>query len=322
VVDTDFYLHMHLCLLTCRGRCLLQRVSQKALITGPACTPKSLEFNSLSVENVLQLGSLSRLQVLCFSAAGDVAVGPRSAPSLLFPTSLTMLVLSSPIEAGLLSLVPTGLQDLRLKCDVEGPAVGPSSFLSGMDRLQHLTSLSVEANCGLDWPLACPAYSALTASSSLVHLAMLDTAWPEGIWPYVFPSQRTLPHLATAAFHVQQYHNINYAAPAPPWGARDLVSLVNCCPSLRQVSALPLQHGLHVAELHKLTGLDSLHVKYDAGDLPAVNGSLKGLASLTHLRVLDVALDGHILRVSSLLPLTSHTSGGSYAVMCSCGWCS
>lgn len=79
-----------------------------------------LQFHSLSVEDVLQLGSLSRLQVLHFSAAGDVAVGPRSVPGLLFPTSLTMLVLLSPVEAGLLSLVPTGLQDLRVQCDVEG----------------------------------------------------------------------------------------------------------------------------------------------------------------------------------------------------------
>jgi hypothetical protein len=225
------------------------------------------------------------------------------------------LVLLSPVEAGLLTLVPTGLQSLKVGRGVEGPAEGPGSFLSGMARLEHLTLLFVEAHGGLACPPAGPAYSALTTSSNLVHLEMLGTAWPNGIWPHVFPSERKLHRLTEFRFH--EYSNVD-GNPAPhlPWGVRDLASLVTCCPGLRKLSPLPLQHGLHVSELHKLTGVTWLGVNLDAGGLPAVNESLKGLASLTHLRILDVALDGHVLQVSSLLPLTVLTNLEDLSLSC------
>jgi hypothetical protein len=273
-----------------------------------------LKFHSLSVENLLQLGGLSSLQVLHLSAAGDVAVGPSSVPGLVFPASLKALTLSSPVQAGILSVVPTGLRTLRVGRDVEGPAEGPDSFLSCMARLQHLTLLSVQAHGGLDCPPAGPAYSALTASSNLVHLHLFGTDWPEGIWPHVFPSQRRLHHLAE--LHLHEYINFDGPAPPLPWDARDLISLVNCCPSLHSLPPLPLQHGVHVSELHKLTGVTWLRIKFAEGNLPAVDQSLKGLASLTHLHCLDVHLDGHVLEVSSLLPLTVLTNLEELTLSC------
>jgi hypothetical protein len=55
-------------------------------------------------------------------------------------------VLLSPIEAAVLSLLPTGLQDLTIEpgCDVVGPADGPDSVLSGMARLQSLKYLHIK----------------------------------------------------------------------------------------------------------------------------------------------------------------------------------
>jgi hypothetical protein len=103
-----------------------------------------LDVNALSMENLLQLGALTCLQELRLWTAGDVVVGPGSVPGLVFPASLKTLVLSSPVEAGILSLVPAKLQALRIRNRLEGPAEGPVSLLSCMAKLQHLTELSVQ----------------------------------------------------------------------------------------------------------------------------------------------------------------------------------
>lgn len=104
-------------------------------------------------------------------ADSSIAVGPSSVPGLVFPASLKTLVLLSPVEAGLLSLVPTGLQDLRIKCDVEGPAEGPGSCSSGVARLQHLTQLYIDPYRDMSWPPTGPAYSALTAAATCIVLS-------------------------------------------------------------------------------------------------------------------------------------------------------
>jgi hypothetical protein len=53
---------------------------------------------------------VTQQQELNLVVEGDVAVGPSSVPGLAFPTSLTKLVLSSPIQPELLGVVPPGLQ--------------------------------------------------------------------------------------------------------------------------------------------------------------------------------------------------------------------
>ena len=166
-----------------------------------------LRFHSLDVGNLLHLSALTSLQVLHLDVvfAGAIAVGPRSVAGMKFPASLKVLCLLCPIEAAILSLVPTGLQDLQLDCDVEDEDEdsGPGSFLSCMARLQHLTSFVMvpdggAMNGGRGWPLPCPAYSTLTASSSLVRLQLHNP--PGGIWQDVFPATRTLPHLTSLTF--------------------------------------------------------------------------------------------------------------------------
>ena len=125
-----------------------------------------LNVDSLSSENLLQLGALTNLKALRMWAAVD-NVGPKSIPGLIFPASLNTLVLMSSVEASILSVVPAGLQYLWMECDVEGPAEGPGSLLPCIARLQHLTQLQLHISNGAIWPPAGPAYSALTASSLL-----------------------------------------------------------------------------------------------------------------------------------------------------------
>lgn len=110
-----------------------------------------LRLHGSSSHNLLQLKQLTSLSTLVISHTCDVAVGPSSVPGLALPASLKAL-LWFPVEAGLLSLVPTGLQDLQVEC-AEGPAEGAGSLLSGMSPLQHLTELSLEVCGSLAWPL-------------------------------------------------------------------------------------------------------------------------------------------------------------------------
>lgn len=192
---------------------------------------------------------------------------------------------------------------------MEGPAEGPGSLLSCMAGLQHLTELEISARVGIDWPPAGPAYSALTASSNLASLGFEDLKIPGGAWPHVFRATRKLLNLTNIYFDLHQ--EITWGEPAVPsaWGAADVSSLVTCCPNLREIGdKLPLQHGPHVSELHKLTALTFLGVVYGRDNASAFQRSLKGLAAVTQLQELSVFLDSTELTAASLLLLTSLTA--------------
>jgi hypothetical protein len=276
-----------------------------------------LEVDCLTHDNLLQLGALSRLRKLHLIAdhtfTSRVAVGPSSIPGLLLPASLETLLLSSPVEAGIFALVPTGLQELQILFVVHSPIEEPGAFLSRMTRLQRLTRLSFKLHprAGIKWPADAPAFSALTASSNLVHLEILNVRWPEGIWRHVFSPQHKLLHLTCLIFSQR-------AAPVPSWGVLEISSLVSCCPSLCQAGMLTLQPGLHVSELHKLTALTSLTVSCpcDGGDdgggdgvQPLVGGDgvephVLGLAAVTQLKRLVLKQASQEFQAVSMLPLT------------------
>jgi hypothetical protein len=74
------------------------------------------------------------------------------------------------------------------------------------------------------------------------------------------------------------------------------------------IRELPLQHGLHVSQLHELTALSFLRPVYGNNSVQASQESLKGLAAVTQLRHLDVLCDGGDLTKGSLLPLTNLTA--------------
>ncbi len=78
---------------------------------------------------------------------------------------------------------------------VEIPPEGPEELLLfGMARLTCLTRLNVRAD-NVDWPPAGSAYSTLSASSTLVHLELVDVFFPSGAWRHVFVAPHTLPYL-------------------------------------------------------------------------------------------------------------------------------
>jgi hypothetical protein len=163
-----------------------------------------LRFVTLSVDSLVEpcaaLSGVTDLQELHFAAKPllpHTEIGLSSAPGLSFPASLKMLVLLSPVEAELLSLVPSGLQDLRVDCEVVGPGEGPGSFLSYVGQMRHFTRLSLQEENLVYWPPPGRAYSALTANSNLVELEMFDTYCPqvEGLWPHMFPASHKLPHI-------------------------------------------------------------------------------------------------------------------------------
>lgn len=232
-----------------------------------------------------------------FKTAGDVAVGPDSVPGLMLPASLTALFLLSLVQAAFLSLAPTTLQRLTIKGDAEGPAEGPVSWLSGLDRLQHLTCLDLLQSGSFLCQPPGPAYSALTASSSLVHLflQLWDPVGMHGIWKYVFPSGRKLPDLKVIGFACTS------------WGVADLRSIISCCPSLSDVFKLWLEPEVQVSELHALTALKSLAALYESQDLDSFEGFIQGVAAITGLRNLDFHEEHQQVKMASLLPLTSLT---------------
>lgn len=158
-------------------------------------------FDRLSSGNLLQLAALSRLKQLNLLAGYDVAVGPSRIPGLLLPASVETLLLSSPVEAGILSLVPTGLQELQVLYAVRCPVYEPDAFVPSLRRLRQLTQLKLHPRRGIDWPAAGPAFYALTASTNLVHLDIVDADFPEGVWRHVFSPRHKLPHRAVFFFH-------------------------------------------------------------------------------------------------------------------------
>jgi hypothetical protein len=278
----------------------------------PATLPRLTRLTHLttagfSVENLSQLGALTNLRVLSLTAAVGVSIGPTAAPGFVFPASVTQLVLRSPVEARVLSVVPAGLKILVVDKDVEGPEEGPGSLLSCMAGLQELEQLSLWFE---DWPAAGPGYSALTASSSLVFLGLWHVHLPQGVWPHVFPDTRKLLHLTNLTLFdpYEGQEPIQMWDVVSRWAAADVCSLVRCCPNLCKIEGMHLQHGAAVTELCKLTALTSLVLNYAVGHYASAQESLWGLAALTQLSELDVAMESQSLVVTELLPLTSLTN--------------
>jgi hypothetical protein len=179
-----------------------------------------------------------------------------------------------------------------------------------MARLQHLTSVILLGH-GTVWPPAGPAYSALTASSKLQLLLVTDSYFPTGIWSHVFSAARKLPHLTSLILHGLEKYGGSYVGNVrtpPLWDAADISSLVSCCPSLCDIKRLPLQPGLHVSELHKLTALTALDVQCNSASWWPVVEYLRGLAAVTSLHSLTVTTDCAEMTGAHLLPLTSLTA--------------
>jgi hypothetical protein len=260
----------------------------------------------MSDENICQLSTLTNLQEAHLDfAIVDFPVGLVMFDDLSFPASLTKLVLCSMVEPDMLLAAPAALKHLELLSLVDGPAEGADSVLDCLPQLHHLTALCIEPVGGLEWPPAGPAYSALTASSSLAALVLRSTNIPGCAWPHVFPTAHQL--LCLTSLLVDEEQEWGASSEVSAWGAAGVSSLIACCPNLCEVE-FTLQHGLHISELHKLTALTSMEVRFSSGIASAFQQSLKGLAAVTQLQELSAYLDNPDLQVSSLLPLTSLTA--------------
>jgi hypothetical protein len=66
-----------------------------------------------------------------------------------------------------------------------------------------------------------------------------------------------------------------------------------------------VQPGLHVSELHKLTALTPLDLVYSSDLISGLEESVRGLAAITQLKMLEVWLDSPGLTGASFMPLTS-----------------
>ena len=266
-----------------------------------------LRVEDLSVENLSQLGALTGLQELCLTAETDRPVSPTTCPGLVLPASLTGLTLMLSVQGSILSVVPTGLQDLFMECDLQGPAEGPDSFLSCIARMQHLTQLKLNSVNPVVWPAAGPAYSALTASSRLARLVIHERNLPAGVWQHVFPSSHKLLHLTYLSPGWKFPPSLaNYLPSA--WGAADVSSLVSCCPNLCAIVDILFQHGPHVSELHKLSTLTHLELQFPASRVISFTHSLSGVAAVTRLKALELGLTQPGVATACFMPLTNITA--------------
>ena len=141
-----------------------------------------------------------------------------------------------------------------------------------------------------------------------MSLQLYDFNCPDGAWSYMFSAAHMLPHLTLLKLMGDDEVESGAASPSPSWSAVDVSSLVSCCPGLREIWGIALQHGRHVSELHKLTALERLDVHFDEADLATVEESMKGLSAVTQLWLLCVSVDGQDLELSALLPLTQLTN--------------
>jgi hypothetical protein len=259
-----------------------------------------LEVSCLSERNLAQLDVLTNLQVLHLTSAVP-EIGPNTVPGLVFPACITNLMVLGAVAPELLLLVPTGLKALVILGRDLSQAEGPGSLLLHIAQLPPLLQLDVSVEV---WPAAGPAYSALTASSSLEFLGLSQATLPAGVWPHVFPVARNLPHLTRIDFDGAQ------GMPDVPsaMAAADILNLVRCCPNLCGIDALALQHGLHVSELCKLTALTSLGLQYADSTAHSSSASMRGLASVVQIQALTLDISSPVATVSSLLPLTSLTA--------------
>lgn len=87
-----------------------------------------------------------------------------------------------------------------------------------------------------------------------MHLEIYNQDLPHGVWPFMFPAARKLPHLTRLVLRELPGVDVPDFS-SPSWGSADLRNLVSCCPSFRDIEPLFLQHGLHALELQNLTAL-------------------------------------------------------------------
>ena len=259
--------------------------------------------------------SLQSLQAL--TALVELRLGKWeqiSASSVSHKPFLTQLSVSScSFELGGLA-GNTQLQQLILDyCSLLGPAAGGAveQLMYHLQPLQQLTLLSTVGSLtttrqGLfvvqeDAGNPAAAYAALSASSKLRLLDIGMCILPAGVWQYMFPTGRQLPHL-TCIHMCRVMEPSGSYAPAPE-GSR----LVSCCPGLAWLDMQMLSYGTELISVRELTGLTTLSL---AAWPHLIADCLRDVAQLTRLRELHLNCDSNavqgVVQLSQLKRLVHH----------------
>jgi Leucine-rich repeat (LRR) protein len=199
----------------------------------------------------------------------------------------------------------TLLQHLELRyCYMAGHASGVAQLLSELHQMQQLTCLIIKRSLyEQEGNPPAAAYSALTTSSKLQRLEVSDGSFPAGVWQYVFPAGRQLPHLRMLDISGMS---------GCPLTAAEGSGLVRCCPVLQSLNMQRLQLACSPELLGALQGLSSLHqllLQPPAGSAKGWVEVLDRVCQLTGLRGLrllapSVATEGLPLQLTKLRHLT------------------
>jgi hypothetical protein len=261
-------------------------------VVGPDGTSSKLQ-DLPSLERLVDLQLHAVWQV---DIPGDMLSGMRHLTRLELPFSKS-------VDLNVLD-GRTQLRHFTLGQRVSG--VQEAQVLSHLQHMQHLTYLDL-SNCMWSQEDGNPpaaAYSALTASSKLVHLDIGYCTLPAGVWQHIFPAGRQLPHL-------QFLYITDMRLPAgdegiPPTGS----TLVSCCPSLQVLDISGLQYSAELlATLHRLTELTGLSTLY-LGNYDYYGEGLEVVSQLTGLRELFLHFPSSsqhrlLLQLTQLKQLTS-----------------
>jgi len=185
------------------------------------------------------------------------------------------------------------LQELELMCVRPWDAEGSAALLAAMGHQQQLTRLELRANTS--WcPPSAEAFSALTVSSRLQHLQLVNFGIPACAWQQMFPPGRCLRELCRLGVVFVNQQETQQLSPA------DLQAMVSCCPALVDLHLGPQLAVSTAAPLQQLTGLTHLSMCAPFQD------SAPSIAQLTGLQQLMLASRqaGDLVTVSRLLQLT------------------
>ena len=269
--------------------------SEEGEDAAPMPHPTAVQMQHLST--LTRLADLRLPQIVCRFTAGMLS-GVQT---------LTRLQLSGPYSHA--SFDPAALAgktllqhlELHFKALLDGaPGV---QLLAQLQLQQKLTCLQLGMQ--QSWrdidPRSLPpaaAFAALTASSKLQHLDVSECKLPEGVWQYMFPAGRQLPHLMTLAFSA-----------AAPEGGR----LVSCCPALQSLAIAKLEcTGDLLSSLQGLSGLHTLHLEPSWCNCEGFQGVVQ-LEGLRKLKVLNPShfADKLLLQLTQLQHLTSLDYNGT-----------
>jgi hypothetical protein len=129
----------------------------------------------------------------------------------------------------------TQLQRLELSdCRMNGGLVGTARLMLNLQYLGQLTYLNLNNCVSRSEPsLSAAAYSALTASSKLRHLAVQSCRLPVDAWQHLFPVGKQLPHLTELSLEFDSPPTHQHVTCASN-------SLVSCCPGLQSLRLIGL----------------------------------------------------------------------------------